>query len=142
MSINNLIIGNQEKFNVAMAVGSIVGTNSGTKYKKYVSEWTYDIEISNLALYVYDKVHGKDWTNETIDNIVNRYFIKDHDIIELPVAENDADYCDIWKGVECGDFFGMPVEETIRKAKEAVKLFLEQTQYGYVHEVIVANGLI
>lgn len=142
MSENNSIIGNQEKFNVAMAVGSMVGMKSGTKYEKYVSEWTYDIEVSNLALYVYDKVHGKDWTNETIKNIVDEYFTKDQDIIELPVAENDADYCDIWNGVECGDFFGIPEEETIDKAKEAVKLFLEQTQYGYVHEVIVANRLV
>ena len=39
------------------------------------------------------------------------------------------------------DYFGLPNEESLKKSDEAMRLFMDQMQYGFVHEVIEANNL-
>lgn len=134
-------IENQEKFNVAMVVGYLVGLHSGTKYENEVREWTYDVELANLALAIYNRVKGKGYSNEQIANEIEIYFTNEHGVERLPNAEKNEDYQDFWYGVECGDYFGMPDEESLYKANETMKLFMDQMQYGFVHEVIEANNI-
>ena len=134
-------IENQEKFNVAMIVGHIAGLHSGTKYEEEVREWTYDNELANLSLDIYNRVKGKGYSNEEIINEIDDYFTHGHNVDELPNAEDDEDYQDFWYGVECGDYFGLPNEEPLKKSDEAMRLFMDQMQYGFVHEVIEANNL-
>ena len=134
-------IENQEKFNVAMIIGHVVGLHNGTKYEEEVREWTYDTELANLALEIYNRVKAKGYSNEEIINVVDDYFAHNHNVNELSNAEEDEDYQDFWYGVECGDYFGLPNEESSKKSDEAMRLFMGQMQYGFVHEVIEANNL-
>jgi hypothetical protein len=135
-------IENQEKFNVAMVVGHITSLRGNTQHKEEIADWTYDVELANLALDIYNKVKDKGFSNEEIVSVVNDYFTNPHDVDKLPNAEDDEDYQDFWYGVECGDYFGLPNEESLRKSNEAMELFMNQMQYWFVHEVIEANNLV
>lgn len=135
-------IENQEKFNVAMVVGHITSLRSDTRFKDEVADWTYDVELANLALAIYNRVKDKGFSNEEIISVVNDYFTNPHDVDRLPSAENDEDYQDFWYGVECGSYFGLPNEESLRKSNKAMELFMNQMKYGFVHEVIEANNLV
>lgn len=134
-------IENQEKFNVAMIVGHVTSLRGDTQYKEEITDWTYDVELANLALAIYNRVKDKGFSNEEIVSVVNDYFTNPHDVDRLPNAEDDEDYQDFWYGVECGDYFGLPNEESLRKSNEAMELFMNQMKYGFVHEVIEANNL-
>lgn len=134
-------IENQEKFNVAMVVGHITSLRSDTRFKDEVADWTYDVELANLALAIYNRVKDKGFSNEEIISVVNDYFTNPHDVDRFPSAENDEDYQDFWYGVECGSYFGLPNEESLRKSNKAMELFMNQMKYGFVHEVIEANNL-
>ena len=134
-------IENQEKFNVAMIVGHVTSLRGETQHKEEIADWTYDIELANLALAIYNRVKDKGFSNEEIVSVVNDYLTTPHDVDRLPSAENDEDYQDFWYGVECGSYFGLPNEESLRKSNEAMELFMNQMQYGFVHEVIEANNL-
>ena len=135
-------IDNQEKFNVAMIVGYATSMHSNINHKKEVLDWTYDVELTNLALLIYENVKNKNLSNEEVLSVVHDYFANDYDVDKLPSAENDEDYQDFWYGVECGDYFGLPNEESLKKSDEAMRLFMDQMQYGFVHEVIEANNLV
>ena len=135
-------IDNQEKFNVAMIVGYATSMNSNINHEKEVLDWTYDVELSNLALLIYEKVKNKNLSNEEVLSVVHDYFANDYDVDKLPSAENDEDYQDFWYGVECGDYFGLPNEESLKQSDKAMRLFMDQMQYGFVHEVIEANNLV
>lgn len=135
-------IENQEKFNVAMVVGHVTSLRGETQHKEEIADWTYDIELANLALAIYNRVKDKGFSNEEIVSVVNDYFTNPHDVDRLPSAENDEDYQDFWYGVECGSYFGLPNEESLRKSNEAMELFMNQMKYGFVHEVIEANNLV
>lgn len=135
-------IENQEKFNVAMVVGHVTSLRGNTQHKEEIADWTYDVELANLALDIYNKVKDKGFSNEEIVSVVNDYFTNPHDVDKLPNAEDDEDYQDFWYGVECGDYFGLPNEESLKKSNEAMELFMNQMQYGFVHEVIEANNLV
>lgn len=134
-------IENQEKFNVAMIVGYVTSLRGGTQYKEEVADWTYDVELANLALVIYNRVKDKGLSNEEIVSVVNDYFTNPHDVDRLPNAENDEDYQDFWYGVECGSYFGLPNEDSLRKSNKAMELFMNQMKYGFVHEIIEANSL-
>lgn len=134
-------IENQEKFNVAMVVGYVTNLRRDTQYKEEIADWTYDVELANLALAIYNRVKDKGFSNEEIVSVVNDYFTNLHDIDRLPNAEDDEDYQDFWYGVECGSYFGLPNEESLRKSNTAMELFMSQMKYGFVHEVIEANNL-
>ena len=134
-------IENQEKFNVAMVVGHATSLRGDTQYKEEIADWTYDVELANLALAIYNRVKDKGFSNEEIVSVVNDYFTNPHDVDRLPSAENDEDYQDFWYGVECGSYFGLPNEESLRKSNEAMELFMNQMKYGFVHEIIEANNL-
>ena len=135
-------IENQEKFNVSMVVGHVTSLRGETQHKEEIADWTYDIELANLALAIYNRVKDKGFSNEEIVSVVNDYFTNPHDVDRLPSAENDEDYQDFWYGVECGSYFGLPNEESLRKSNEAMELFMNQMKYGFVHEVIEANNLV
>ena len=135
-------IENQEKFNVAMVVGHVTSLRGETQHKEEIADWTYDIELANLALAIYNRVKDKGFSNEEIVSVVNDYFTNPHDVDRLPSAENDEDYQYFWYGVECGSYFGLPNEESLRKSNEAMELFMNQMKYGFVHEVIEANNLV
>ena len=135
-------IENQEKFNVAMVVGHVTSLRGNTQHKEEIADWTYDVELANLALDIYNKVKDKGFSNEEIVSVVNYYFANDYDVDKLPSAENDEDYQDFWYGVECGSYFGLPNEESLRKSNTAMELFMNQMKYGFVHEVIEANNLV
>ena len=135
-------IENKEKFNVAMVVGHVTSLRGETQHKEEIADWTYDIELANLALAIYNRVKDKGFSNEEIVSVVNDYFTNPHDVDRLPSAENDEDYQDFWYGVECGSYFGLPNEESLRKSNEAMELFMNQMKYGFVHEVIEANNLV
>ena len=135
-------IENQEKFNVAMVVGHVTSLRGETQHKEEIADWTYDIELANLALAIYNRVKDKGFSNEEIVSVVNDYFTNPHDVDRLPSAENDEDYQDFWYGVECGSYFGLPNEESLRKSNEAMELFMNQMKYGFVHEIIEANNLV
>lgn len=134
-------IENQEKFNVAMVVGHVTSLSGNTQYKEEIADWTYDVELANLALAIYNRVKDKGFSNEEIVSVVNDYFTNPHDVDRLPNAEDDEDYQDFWYGVECGSYFGLPNEVSLRKSNEAMELFMNQMKYGFVHEVIEANNL-
>ena len=134
-------IDNQEKFNVAMIVGYATSMHSNINHEKEVLDWTYDVELTNLALLIYEKVKNKNLSNEEVLSVVHDYFANDYDVDKLPSAENDEDYQDFWYGVECGSYFGLPNEESLRKSNTAMELFMNQMKYGFVHEVIEANNL-
>ena len=63
-------IENQEKFNVAMVVGHVTSLRGETQHKEEIADWTYDIELANLALAIYNRVKDKGFSNEA------RAFIK------------------------------------------------------------------
>lgn len=134
-------IENQEKFNVAMVVGHATSMHSDINHEKEVLDWTYDVELANLALFIYEKVKDKNLSNEEVLSVVHNYFANDYDVNRLPSAENNEDYQDFWYGVECGSYFGLPNEESLRKSNQAMELFMNQMKYGFVHEVIEANSL-
>jgi hypothetical protein len=134
-------IENQEKFNVAMVVGHVTSLRGNTQHKEEIADWTYDVELANLALDIYNKVKDKGFSNEEIVSVVNDYFTNPHDVDKLSNAEDDEDYQDFWYGVECGSYFGLPNEESLRKSNTAMELFMNQMKYGFVHEVIEANNL-
>ena len=134
-------IDNQEKFNVAMIVGYATSMHSNINHEKEVLDWTYDVELTNLALLIYEKVKNKNLSNEEVLSVVHDYFANDYDVDKLPSAENDEDYQDFWYRVECGSYFGLPNEESLRKSNTAMELFMNQMKYGFVHEVIEANNL-
>lgn len=136
-------IENQEKFNVAMIVGHILGLHSGTDYENIVENWTYDVELADFSLYIYESVKETKFSNDDVVQLIKNCMDKGFDVESLPYpyAENDENYCDFWYGVECGDFFGLPNKDSLKKADKAMRLFMEQIQYGFVHEVIQANNL-
>lgn len=135
-------IDNQEKFNVAMIVGYATSMHNNINHEKEVLNWTYDVELANLALLIYEKVKNKNLSNEEVLSVVHDYFANDYDVDKLPSAENDEDYQDFWYGVECGSYFGLPNEESLKKSDETMRLFMDQMQYGFVHEIIEANNLV
>ena len=135
-------IENQEKFNVAMVVGHVTSLRGNTQHKEEIADWTYDVELANLALFIYEKVKNKNLSNEEVLSVVHDYFANDYDVDKLPSAEKDEDYQDFWYGVECGSYFGLPNEESLRKSNTAMELFMNQMKYGFVHEVIEANNLV
>lgn len=134
-------IDNQEKFNVAMIVGYATSMHSNINHEKEVLDWTYDVELANLALLIYEKVKNKNLSNEEILSAVHDYFANDYDVDKLPSAENDEGYQDFWYGVECGSYFGLPNEESLMKSNTVMELFMNQMKYGFVHEVIEAKNL-
>lgn len=135
-------IENQEKFNVGMVVGYVLGTFKGTIHEKEIEDWTYDVEISNLACAIYNRVKNKGCSNQQIVEEVNSYFSNEHDVNRLPNAEKDEEYQDFWYGAECGNYFGLPTKESLEKSNKAMELFMEQMKFGFVHEVIEANKLV
>lgn len=133
-------IENQEKFNIAMAVGFIAGRRFA-RFCKLVEGWTYDVEYANLALAVYNEVKGKECDENMLRTATFNHFTAEGILKGLPNAEEDEDYQDFWYGTECGDYFGMPTPVSLKKADEAMRAFMDQMKYGYVHEVIEANDL-
>ena len=144
-------IENQEKFNVAMIVGHVTSLINGTKHEKQVENWTFDVELTALAMMVYDRVNGKNHTNEevckVVDDILTNGF--DHESARKMIIEKKAnaefledleDYQDFWYGVECGSYYGLPTEESLSKCNKAMFHYADNLKYGFVHEAIEALG--
>lgn len=131
-------IDNQEMFNVAMCVGFTAGHKG--KYFDKTERWNYDIEFIELSVYVYEKVKGTDYDNETCCKIASDWIESDGDKANLPKFDNekydDNDYQDFWYGTECGAYFGVPNEISLAKANETMIYFMNDAHYGYVNEVI------
>ena len=110
-------IDNQEKFNVAMIVGYATSLHSNINHEKEVLDWTYDVELSNIALLIYEKVKNKNLSNEEVLSVVHDYFANDCDVDRLPSAENDEDYQESC-GKSGGAVVGIFADDDLRTAGE------------------------
>ena len=126
-------ISNQNKFNIGMTVGDIIGNvNADSKYKYSTYDWTYDIQFSDLAYTIWTRL-GDTPTETQIENEVARYFNREYMLMD---SMQDKDFYCFLYGATFGDYYGRPTLENLQKCDIVVTLFENNLSYGYIGELI------
>ncbi len=129
---------NRNLFKTAMAVMAVCNENRKVDwdFRIKTEDWCRDEEYSALAYHVYGMLNKKKYSEDSVreytQDILDNEF---EDIKGYPLPQGDDDFI-AWHGVTCGDYLGYPTAENIEIVKKCLKEFDEDTEVGYLGEII------